>query len=121
MHRELKSTAFAILLIAASYYFGDVCERIGQGYYLILLPSEEILGLALWFFLAMGAVVITAGLVAALVRPLWACFVVFGLSAVAMLLGWELKTSSGILVGAYFIASLIYVENRGGRPNDPVV
>ena len=45
MHKELKSAVFAVLLIAASYYFGDVCERIGQGYELILFPSEEILGL----------------------------------------------------------------------------
>ena len=118
MYRELKSAVFAVLLIAASYYFGDVCERIGQGYDLILLPSEGILGLALWFFLAMGAVVITAGLVAALVRPLWACFVVFGLSAVAMLLGWGLKASGGILAGVYFIASLIYVERIARELND---
>ena len=68
MEKELKIAVFAVLLIAASYFFGDVCERIGQGYELILSPSREILGLALRFFLAMGAVAITAGLVAALVR-----------------------------------------------------
>ena len=110
MHRELKSAVFAVLLIAASYYFGDVCERIGQGYDLILFPSENSLGFALRFFLAVGAVAITAGLVAALVRPLWACFIVFGLSALAMLLGWELKVSVGILTMVYLVVSLIYAK-----------
>ena len=118
MHRELKSAVFAVLLIAASYFFGDVCERIGQGHVLILSPSREILGLAIRFFLAMGAVAITAGLVAALVRPLWACFIVFGLSALAMLLGWELEASGGVLTALYFIASLIYVERIARELND---
>jgi hypothetical protein len=118
MHKELKSAIFAVLLIAASYYFGGACERIGQGYELILSPSREILGLALWLFLAMGAVVITAGLVAALVRPLWACFIVFALSSLAILLGWDLKASSGLLAAIYFIASLIYAERIAREFND---
>ena len=118
MHRELKSAVFAVLLIAASYYFGGVCERIGQGYELILSPSGETLDLALRLLLAMGAVAITAGLVAALVRPRWACFLVFALSALAMLMGWELKASGGVLTAVYFIASLIYVERIAGELND---
>jgi len=118
MHKELKSAVFAVLLIAASYYFGDVCERIGQGYGLILSPSGETLHLALRLLLAMGAVAVAAGLVAALVRPLWASFVVFGLSALAMLLGWELKASGGLLAAAYFIASLIYAERIARELND---
>ncbi len=118
MDKRLKIVFFAVLLIAASYYFGDVCERIGQAYGLILSPSREILGLALRFFLATGALAIAAGLVAALVRPLWACFAVFGLSALAMLLGWELKASGGFLAGVYFVASLIYVERINRELND---
>ncbi len=115
MHKELKSAVFAVLLIAASYYFGGVCERVGQSYALILSPSREILGFALWFLLAVGAVAITAGLVAALVRPLWACFLIFALSALAMLLGWELEASSGALTAVYFIASLIYAQGIAGE------
>jgi hypothetical protein len=118
MHKELKSAVFAALLIAASYFFGDVCERIGQAYELILFPSKEILGLTLHLFLAMGAVAITAGLVAALVRPPWACFIVFALSSLAMLLGWELETSGGLLAAIYFIASLIYTERIARELND---
>jgi hypothetical protein len=118
MHRGLKSAIFAVLLIAASYFFGDVCERLCQAHELILYPSREILGLTLRFFLAMGAVAITAGLVAALVRPLWACFIVFALSALAMLLSGELKASSGVLTAVYFIVSLIYAERTASELND---
>jgi hypothetical protein len=118
MHKELKSAVFAVLLIAASYYFGDVCELIGQAHELILFPSGEVLGLAIRLFLAMGAVALTAGLVAALVRPLWACFLVFALSALAMLLGWELKASSSVLTAVYFIASLIYVKRIAQELDD---
>ncbi len=118
MHKELKSAAFAVLIIAASYFFGDVCKRIGQGYELVLSPSGETLDLALRLLLALAAVAITAGLVAALVRPRWACFLIFALSALAMLLGWELKASGGVLTAVYFIASLIYVERIAGELND---
>ncbi|MBM4467239.1 MAG: hypothetical protein FJ014_17075 [Chloroflexi bacterium] len=115
MSKELKSALFAVLLIAVSYYFGSVCERVGQSYALILSPSRQILGLAIRFLLAVGAVALTAGLVAALVRPLWACFLIFALSALAMLLGWELAASSGALTAAYFIASLFYAQGIAGE------
>ncbi len=118
MSKELKIAFSAVLLIATSYYFGDVCERIGQAYELILFPSREIVGLALRFFLAMGAVAITAGLVAALVRPLWASFGVFGLSALAMLMGWGLEANGGLLMAVYFVASLLYAQRVAGELND---
>jgi hypothetical protein len=118
MDKRLKIVFFAVLLIVASYYFGDVCERIGQGYELILSPSGETLHLALRLLLAVGAVAVTAGLVAALVRSRWACFLIFALSALAMLLGWELKASGGLLTAVYFIASLIYAERIAGELDD---
>jgi hypothetical protein len=61
---------------------------------------------------------LTAGLVAALVRPLWACFIIFALSALAMLLGWELNASSGVLTAVYFIASLFYANGIAEGLND---
>ena len=118
MHKELKSTAFAVLLFAASYLFGGVCERIGQGYELILSPSRDILDLGIQLLLAMGAVALTAGLVAVLVRPLWVCFTIFALSALTMLISWELKVSSGMLTTVYFIASLIYGQSIAGELNN---
>ncbi len=120
MHKGLKIALLAVLLIAATYFFGDVCGRVAQGYELIVLhPSREVLmSIALRFFLAAGSVTVTAGLVAALVRPRWACFLIFALSALAMLLGWELKASSGLLTAVYFVASLIYAKGIAGELDD---
>lgn len=111
MSKGVKSAVLAVLLIATSYYFGGVCERMGQGYALIIHLSQGILlGLALRLFLALAVLLITAGLVTALVRPLGACFLIFALSTLAMLLGWELKMNSIVLAAIYFIASLIYAN-----------
>ena len=119
MHRELKSAAFAALLMAASYFFGNACGRIEQSYELILHPSMEMfLSLALRCFLAMGAVTVTAGLVAALIRPMRACFLIFALSALAMLLGWELNAHNAALAAVYFIASLFYANGIAEELND---
>jgi uncharacterized membrane protein len=115
MHKELKSAVFAVLLIAASHLFGNICEQIGQAYGLILYPSTDILDLGIQLLLAIGAVALTAGLVAVLVRPLWVCFIVFGLSALTMLISWELKASSAVLTAVYFIASLIYGQSIAGE------
>jgi uncharacterized membrane protein len=116
MSKELKSAVFAVLLIAAGYFFGNVCEQIQQGYELILSPSaKDAIHLFLSLLAVLGAVAITSGLVAALVRPLWACFLIFALSALAMLLGWELKISSVVLTAVYFIASLIYANGIAGE------
>lgn len=119
MHRELKSTFFAILLVAASYLFGYVCQQTQQGYELLFsLSAKDAIGLALWLLAALAAMVLTAGLVAALVRPRWACFLIFAFSALAMLLGWELKLSSGLLAALYFIASLLYAEGIAKELNE---
>jgi hypothetical protein len=115
MHKELKSAVFAVLLIAASHLFGNICEQIGQAYGLILYPSTDILDLGIQLLLAIGAVALTAGLVAVLVRPLWVCFIVFGLSALTMLISWELKASSAVLTAVYLVASLIYGQSIAGE------
>ena len=54
------------LLVAAGYFLGVVCRQIGKSYELMLSPSMELLSLFLRFLLALGAVAVAAGLVAAL-------------------------------------------------------
>jgi uncharacterized membrane protein len=55
-------------------------------------------------------VAVAAGIVAVLFRPFWVCIVAFGLSALAMLFGWEWRVSTGILALLYFFVSLIYAR-----------
>ncbi len=109
MGKWLKAAIFVALLIAAGYLFGDVCKQTQQGYEpLLALSVRDTLRLTLWLLAALGAVTVTAGLVAALVRPLWVCLISFALSALAMLLAWELEATSSALASLYFIASAIY-------------
>lgn len=106
------STAFLVApLVAAGYLFGMACERIGGAYQLILSPSTELLILLLWFLAAVGAIAVTAGLVAALLRPIWVAVVAFALSTLAICLGWQLTVGSGVLALAYLAAGAAYVAH----------
>jgi len=110
MSKRLKTVLFAALLVGAGFFFGTICRQIGHAYELIFAPSGELLTLLLWFLLAAGAVVVSAGLVTALVRPVWVGFIAFALSGLAMLLGWQVAIVSGILVVVYLLAACAYAE-----------
>lgn len=133
MGKWLKTIIFAALLIAAGYLFGYVCKQAQQGYELLFSPSAKVanslpvlrlsslgsqgervrkdaIRLALWLLAALGAMALTAGLVAALVRSLWVCLAAFALSALAMPFAWGLKATSGVLASVYFIASALYAR-----------
>lgn len=115
MNKWLKVAVFGALLIGAGYFFGTICGQLGQTYKLILAPSGEILTPLFWFLLAWGAVMVTAGLVAALLRPVWVGLIAFALSALAMLLGWQVTMGSGILAFLYFLAAAVYARGVAGR------
>ena len=75
---------------------------------MIFSPSRELLDPLLWFLLALGAVAVTAGLVAALLRPVWIGIIAFALSGLTMLLGWQVTVGSGVLVLVYLLAASRY-------------
>jgi len=106
-----KMLFFIIILIGAGYFFGSICEKIGESYDLIFTPSKELLTLLLWFILAFFAVMVSSGLVAALVRPTWFGIIAFVLSGLAMLIGWQVTIGSCILVLIYILISAFYVIN----------
>ena len=120
MSKWLKVTFFVLLLVGAGYFFGTVCKQIGQAYRLILSPSEELLSLLLWFLLALGAVAVIAGLVAALLRPLWVGIIAFALSGLAMLLGWQMTLGSGILILVYLLAASFYAVGVARELNERI-
>jgi len=108
-NKWLKFTFFTILLIGAGYFFGTICRQIGHAYDLILSPSGELLYLLLWLLIALGGLMVAAGLVAALLRPLWIGIIAFTLSGLAMLLGWQQVTiGSGILILGYLLVAFFY-------------
>ena len=108
-NKWLKFTFFTILLIGAGYFFGTICRQIGQAYDLILSPSGELLNLLLWLLLALGGLMVAAGLVAALLRPLWIGIMAFSLSGLAILLGWrQMTVGNGILILVYLLVAFFY-------------
>ena len=104
----VKTIIFIVLLIAASCYLGNICNQIEQLGDTIVSPSLETLYSFLWLLLALALVAITAGLVAALVRPLWICFVAFALSSLAVLFIWGLDLIGIVLAVLYLLAGLLY-------------
>jgi len=106
-----KVSFFIILLIGAGYFFGTICKQIGQSYDLILSTSKEFLILLLWLLLALFAVLVSSGLVVALLRPIWVGIIAFALSGLAMLIGWDVTIGSCILVLAYTLISTFYYIN----------
>jgi len=104
----VKTIIFIGLLIAASCYAGNICQQVGQLGDTIFSPSIEILYPFLWLLLALVLVAIAAGLVAALVRPLWICFIAFALSSLAVLFIWGLNLMGIVLAVLYLLAGLLY-------------
>lgn len=106
--KRVKTIIFVVLLIAASCYAGNLCHQIGQLGDNIFSPSMDTLYPFLWLLLALVLVAITAGLVAALVRPLWMCFAAFALSSLAVLFIWGLNLLGIVLAVLYLLAGLLY-------------
>jgi len=117
----VKYVIFIVLLIVASCFLGNICRQIGQLGDTIFSPSMDTLYPFLWLLLALALVAITAGLVAALVRPLWMCFIAFALSSLAALFIWGLNLIGIVLAVIYLLAGLIYsrgvAKGLSGRIN----
>jgi hypothetical protein len=108
MSKWLKITFFTILHIGVGYFFGRICNEIDVAYELILLPSSELLTLLLKFLLALGALLVSAGLVAALLRPVGIATVAFILSGLALLVGWRISILTGAFALIYVLAGVFY-------------
>jgi hypothetical protein len=108
MNRRVKVVFLAALLMGSGHFFGSICRQFEHAYELILSPSWDLLYLFLWFLLALCLVIVTAGLVAALVRPVWVALAAFAASGLVMLAGWRLTMVSAIVVAVYVLAAFSY-------------
>jgi len=111
MNRWAKNFIFIILMTGAGYFFGTICKQIGEFDQLLIAPSIELLYLLLWILLSLGLMLICAGLVAALLRPLWVSAIAFLLSGLAMLLGWQVTVVSGVLTFVFVLLGVGYASN----------
>ena len=100
----LKCGLFTLIHLIASYFFGKMCDQLSLSYELILSPSKELLEMLLFLLLSLGGVIVSAGIVALLMKPLWISTVAFLLSSLAILFGWQLFTIYvGIILFVYFV------------------
>ncbi|MCJ7669294.1 MAG: hypothetical protein MUO61_02110 [Dehalococcoidia bacterium] len=104
----VKTIIFVVLLVAASSYLASVSRQIGQLGDAIFVLSMDTLYPFIWLLLALVLVAITAGLVAALVRPLWICFIAFALASLVVLFIWGLNLIGIVLALLYLLAGLLY-------------
>jgi len=107
---RLKIGFLASLLITAGFFFGLICRQVGQAYGLLLPSSQDLFALLLRFLVSALALTVCAGLAATLLRPLKMACLAFGLSAGAMLVGWEFSLVSGIMALIYFLAASLYAR-----------
>jgi hypothetical protein len=120
MGKQLKTALIIVPLMGAGHFFGTICRRIGHAYGLLIAPSEDLLGLLLWFLLAVGALTVSAGLVAALVRPVWIGVAALALSGASMLVGWRVTVVSGILTVVYLLAGSVYLVEVAKELNERI-
>ena len=104
----VKTIIFVVLLVVASSYLGNVSRQIGQLGDAIFIRSMDTLYPFIWLLLALVLVALAAGLVAALVRPLWICFIAFALASLAVLFIWGLNLIGIVLAVLYLLAGLLY-------------
>jgi len=106
--RIVKIVIFMILLVAASYFFGTLCNRVsGIGDNIFAFTASN-LRLFIELVVSIGIMAITAGLVSVLLRPFWTCIVAFALSSLTIFLAWHLSTASIVAVVLYFLVGLLY-------------
>ena len=108
MKSILKTLIFVALLVGAGCFLGIVLGMIGENYEALFSPSMDLLYLGLWFFGALVAVAVTAGLVAVLLRPISLCVIAFALSALGMFATWEFSATSGIVAMIYLLVGLLF-------------
>ncbi len=106
----IKIAAVALPLIGSGYYFGWICLQFDQAFVLLLSPSLQLLQLLGLFLLALGAVLLSAGLAAGVVRPLWLGILLFALSAGAVLVSFPLTVIGGLLALAYLLGGTLYAS-----------
>lgn len=103
-----KTGIFVGTLIVAGALLGVVCDRVYKQYEALFSPGPELLNLAIWVVGTIILVAIVAGLFVALVRPFWMIIVGFVLSALAMILAWEVSIGSLALGLVYVLLATVY-------------
>lgn len=100
----LKYGSLTLIHLITSYFLGLMCNQMSMSYELILSPSEELLGNLLFLIISIGGVIVSAGIVAQLMKPYWIAVIAFLLSSLSIMVGWQqFTTTAGIILLIYFV------------------
>jgi hypothetical protein len=97
-----------MLLIATALAFGIMCNRMGAAHQLLLPPFRPLLRQLLWLWASMLAVAVAGGMVAVLFQPLWAAYLAFALSGLAVLVGWGWALPHLALTMLYVLSGAVF-------------
>ena len=100
----LKYGLFTFIHLITSYALGRMCNQLSLSYELILSPSKELLEKLIFLLISLGGVIVSAGIVSLLMKPLWATVIAFLLSSMLILFGWQQFTITvGIILFVYVV------------------
>jgi hypothetical protein len=107
-----KVIGFGVLLAVAGAFFGLALRWAGDGY-VYLVPGTwgkwEAIRLGLCVMGSFGAVAVTAGFVAILIRPFWVAVLCFLVSSLALFLTFEISILSLVIALIYFVMGIGYL------------
>lgn len=119
MSKWIKISIFMILHVAAGYIFGIACNQTHRLFVMLFESDKELLRIFIMFIVTFCAVIFTAGLVAVLVKPLWAAAISFAAASAAILYGWNQYSLVNIglvvihlIIGVYFSKSVTRAFNE---------
>jgi len=105
----IKALLLTTLLFGATAFFGTVCRQASVVYLALLSPSKALWALLLRLLLALCLVSVSAGIVAALLRPWWLAGLAVAISGGTLVFTWGATLSNAALSLIYALAAIIYV------------
>lgn len=120
MKKYINNFSLITLLFLSCYILGNICWQFSSAYNLIFSPSRQIFDLLLTFFLSISFVIISAALIAILLRPVWLASLAFAAGSIAILLNCGITKISLIIASLFFFSGTVYCLNAANELNQRI-
>lgn len=108
MRKVVNFSFFAVPLAAAGFFLGRICLQSTRVFDLAMNSPQELIGMAIIFFIALGIFLVCAGLAVVLIRPFFAGILCFGFSAFALLFAWGFTLANLLFACIYCLLAVFY-------------
>ena len=115
-----KTAALILLLLAAAWFFGVVCERIQNGYLNILLVGKDIIDLGINVVIASTLFCMALEIAATLIRPFWVMLISLVLTAPAIMAGWEFSQNTAIVTLLFAAIAIFHAYSVKHKLNNQI-